>query len=284
MTKASIIILSYNTEELLKRCLRSIFRHIKEGVEVIIVDNASSDGSIDMVKTDFPQVRLIENKKNAGFAAGCNIGAKQAKGEFLFFLNSDTEFIENTPQRLLRVFERHTDAAIVGGMMENLDGTLQRSYGAFYSLPNVFIMLFGGDAAELKRFKNNAIHKVDWVNGGCMLIKRDVFEKLDGFDEHFFMYVEDMELCYRAHLKGMNSYVDPSSIIKHVGQGSSNKTFAIVSIYKGLLYFYKKHKNPLQYILVKALLFLKAVLSLAGGITTGRPSLVRTYREALKTL
>lgn len=281
----SIIILSYNTEELLRRCLASIFAKIKNiPFEIIVVDNASHDTSVAMVKKDFPKVKLIENKKNLGFAAGCNRGEKEAKGEYLFFLNSDTELIENTPEKLLRVFEKYEDAAIVGAMLENLDGTLQRSYGAFYSLPNVFRMLFGGDKAEIKRFKYNAIHKVDWVTGGCMFVKRNVFLELGGFDEHFFMYVEDMEFCYRAHLKNRNSYVDPSSIVKHVGQGSSSKTFAIVSIYQGLLYFYKKHKNPLQYIMVKVLLFLKAILSLIIGVVTFKPELTKIYRKALQVL
>jgi len=283
--EVSIIILSYNTEALLKRCLTSIFAKIKNiPFEVIVVDNNSHDNSVSMVKKDFPKVTLVGNKKNIGFAAGCNRGAKEAKGEYLFFLNSDTEFTDNALEKLLRAFKKYPDAAIVGGMLENLDGSLQRSYGAFYTIPNVFLMLFGGDKAEIKRFKNNAIHKVDWVTGGCMLVKRSVFKELGGLDEHFFMYVEDMELCYRAYLQGMSTYIDPSSIVKHVGQGSSSRGFAIAQIFKGLSYFYKKHGNRLEYTMVIVLLFIKAAVSILIGAVTFRPSLVKTYLKAVKAL
>jgi GT2 family glycosyltransferase len=281
----SIIILSYNTEELLKRCLTSIFAHVKNiPFEIIVVDNDSSDESVRMVKREFTKVHLIENKKNVGFAAGCNIGAKAAKGEYLLFLNSDSELHENAPEKLSRIFHTHEDAALVGGMLENIDGTLQRSFGSFYTLFYVFRMLYGGDKAEMKRFTDNAVKKVDWVTGGCLMVKKEAFDLLQGFDEHFFMYVEDMELCYRARQNGLGVYIDPSTSVKHVGQGSSDKTFAVVNIYKGLVYFYKKHKNKVQYYVVRVLLGSKAVLSVFLGFMTGNSYLKRTYIKALRTL
>ncbi len=285
MITTSIIILSYNTASLLESCLISLFKHITTSdCEVIVVDNDSTDDSVRMVKKAFPQVRLIENKDNVGFAAGCNIGAKKAKGEFLLFLNSDTELFENTPEKMMRVFRSYENAAVVGGMLENKDGTLQRSHGSFYDLGNVVNMLFGGDKAEMKRFTNNAVQSVDWVNGGLMMVKKDIFEKLGGFDTDYFMYVEDMEFCYRMYLHGYGVYIDPSSSVTHIGQGSSDRTFAITQIYKGLLLFYKKHKNKLQYIVLLFLLRVKAYGCILIGIITGRRQLVKTYKTAIKSL
>lgn len=267
------------------QCITSLEKQLKGfSHEVIVVDNNSSDDSVTTIRKTFPNVRLIENKDNLGFAGGCNRGAKQAKGEYLLFLNSDTQLHENTPAKMLRVFSKYPKAAIVGAMLQNKDGTLQRSAASFYSLNHVFVMLFGGDTAEMKRFTDNAVRKVDWVSGGCMLIKRDVFEEVGGFDEAFFMYVEDMELCFRVEQNGWEIYIDPSSVVTHAGQGSSDKTFAIVHIYKGLKYFYKKHKNRLQYTVLVILLYLKAYACILFGMLIGKKQLTERYRKALRSI
>lgn len=285
MNFVSIIILSYNTEELTKRCLTAVFAHLKKGTfEVIVVDNNSADGSVNMIKNDFPQVRLMANDKNIGFAAGCNLGAKDAVGQYLLFLNSDIELEKDILPDLLTVFEKHSEAGVVGCQLVHTDGSPQRSYGEFYALGSVFRLLFGGEKAELKRFTATGVQKVDWVSGGCLVIKKDLFEAIEGFDDNFFMYIEDMELCYRVREKGSAVYFSPEIHVKHVGQGSSNKTFAIVQIYKGLQYFYKKHANPLQYTMVKLLLAVKALLSLSVGVVTGNSYLKKTYAEAWQTL
>lgn len=281
----SIIILSYNTRELIIRCLTSIEKQLKSfDYEIIIVDNNSYDDSVNVIRESFPKVKLIESKKNLGFAGGCNLAAKRAKGEYLLFLNSDTELRENTPEKLLRVFAKFPEAGVVGGMLENADGTLQRSSGSFYTLRKVFIMLFGGDKAEIKRFNDNAIRKVDWVSGGCLMISQPLFNALNGYDEHFFMYVEDVELCFRVHKAKRAVYIDPSSIVMHVGQGSSDKTFAIINIYTGLKYFYKKHANTLQYSILLGLLRSKALMVITIGKVTRNNQLVHRYSEALKVL
>lgn len=321
MIKTSIIILSYNTRDLLKTCLESIHSHLSiSEIEIIVVDNNSHDGSVAMVKKEFPQVHLIENKENAGFAKGCNIGAARAKGEYLLFLNSDVELTDNAVVPLVAALEKNPHAAVAGGLLENTDGSRQRSFGAFYSLWNVFLLLFGGEKGELKtsgKLKNRKPHSqaphpdplpkgegkemvereekdvprleseaftVDWVSGGFMLVRREAFERVKGFDEHFFMYIEDMEFCYRIHQAGKAVVVVPQARITHVGHGSSNRTFAIVSIYKGLQYFYKKHKNPLQYSILVLLLGIKAALAIVAGVLTGRTSLVTTYKKAMQTL
>lgn len=276
----SIIILSFNTRNLLNSCLHSLFSTLKgKDFEVIVVDNASSDDSVEMVKKDFPKVQLVENKENVGFAKGINIGAGVAQGEYLLFLNSDTE-VKNTILDLKNNLDTHTKAAVIGGLLVNNDGTPQRSYGKFYDLLAVANMLFRGDRGEIK--KTTQIRQVDWVSGGFMLVRKKVFEELHGFDEHFFMYIEDMELCYRVKKAGYSVLFDPTVTVTHIGHGSSNRTFAVLQIYKGLLYFYKKHKSPLEYAILKSLLSIKAGGGIVLGTVTNNAYLVETYKKALK--
>lgn len=276
----SIIILSYNTQNLLRSCLASIYNKLKGlEFEVIVFDNASSDGSSAMVRRDFKQVSVIDNDANVGFSKGVNAAVKQAKGKFLLFLNSDTKLIDDSVKEMVLSIEKDQDVAVVGGMMKNSDGSTSESYGKFYNLTDVFQLLF------LKRSENHqekSAKGVDWVSGGFMLMRKEDFEKMSGFDEHFFMYLEDMELCYR--LKKLHRKVIhlPSARVMHVGQGSSNRSFAIVQIYKGLLYFYKKHKPYWQYVVVKSMLLTKAVLLVVFGTATKNEYLRNTYRKALQ--
>ncbi len=280
----SIIILSYNTKELLKKCLRSVITHLdKKTFELIVVDNASSDGSSEMVRKDFPEVLLVENKENTGFTKGNNIGAKKVKGDLLLFLNSDTELQDDSLNSMIS-FMKEKSAGIVGGKMKNTDGSLQRSYGKFYTLPRIFFMLVAGEKGELLSSRITSPQQVDWVSGGFMLVVRKVFEDLGGFDENIFMYIEDMEFCYRAKQKNQAVYFYPQAVVAHHGYGSSNRTFAIVQIYTGLLYFYRKHKSAVEYTMLKKLLQLKALAVITVGSLTHKPMLVTTYKKALGTI
>lgn len=281
----SIIVLSYNKSTLTLQCLQSLFKNIDEKeIEVIVVDNASTDDSVTLIKKEFPKVKLIENTKNSGFAGGCNLGAKQARGEYLVFLNNDAEVTDNPLPQMIGVFKTNEHVGIVGGILENHNGTLQRSFGNFYSLSAVFRLLFQGESGELTKFTAKTVTQTDWVSGGFMMVKREVYEKVKGFDEAYFMYVEDMDLCYKVKKAGFSVYVQPESRVKHVGQASTNKTFAIVHIYEGLQIFYKQHKSKVEYFILRVLLLGKALVSLLIGLVTFNRYLLRTYTQALKTL
>lgn len=280
----SIVILSYNTSGLLSKCLKSVFAHIKSDFEVIVVDNASKDESVKMIKNHFKKVRLIENPKNSGFAGGCNLGAASAKGDHILFLNSDAE-VENDPiPKLLKTFNENVNVGIVGGILENYNGTLQRSFGDFYTIPNIITLLFVGESGELKKYVDDKEKEADWVSGGFMMADAKHFMSVGGFNESYFMYIEDMDFCYRIKKKGLKVYVNPHARIKHLGQGSSNKAFAIIHIYKGLQIFYRQQRTLLEYYIVKLLLLVKAVLALAAGLITMNKRLITTYFQALKTL
>lgn len=281
----SIIILSYNTKDLLKQCLTALFEQISaKEAEVIVVDNASSDGTVTMLNKEFKQVQVIENDSNVGFSKGCNIGASHAKGDYILFLNSDTLLSQNPLPVMMEIFTNHEKVGVVGGLLKNADGSLQRSYGAFYSLHNVFVLLFQGEQGELKKFHPDTTKRVDWVSGGFMLVAADVFRQVKGYNEAYFMYIEDMDLCFRIKKAGFHVWFTPDAIVKHVGHGSSNRTFAIVQIYKGLQIFYKQQASRLQYYLLKVLLFTKAMSALVVGLVTGNKQLTSTYSMALRTL
>lgn len=281
----SLVILSYNKRELTSSCLTSIYKHLPEKeYEVIVVDNASSDDSVEYIRKHFPKVKLIENTKNSGFAGGCNIGARHAKGDYLLFLNNDAEIQSDPLPKMIEVFENDPDTGIVGGLLVNHNGSLQRSFGSFYTIVNVAYLLFAGESGELKRFSSRDVILTDWVSGGFMMVKRSIFEKVKGFNESYFMYIEDMDLCYRVKKAGYKIYNTPFAKVEHLGQGSTNKTFAIVHIFEGLQIFYKQQRSAFEYYIVKLLLFIKAVSALLVGVVTRNKYLVTTYRDALKTL
>ena len=276
----SIIILSYNTESLLSDCLQSVFSVTKgEDAEVIVVDNASSDQSVAMVRKDFPQVKLIANKTNVGFSKGSNIGAKHAKGEFLCFLNSDTLLTSFVTKKIDSLFE-DAKVGVVGGILENEEKTRQRSYGSYYFLPQLFAMLFFGDNGKEISLESKQ-ETVDWVSGGFMITRRELFERLSGFDETFFMYIEDMEFCYRVHKIDLAVLYDSSFRAIHKEQGSSNRDFAITQIYTGIVIFYQKHL-PSQVTIAKFFLLAKAYMVIVYAFVTRNPTLKQRYQKAVQ--
>lgn len=292
MPKLSIITLSYNTKDLTISCIDSIiYQHKKEleegKFEIILVDNASKDETVKNVKKrwiNYKNLLIIENKQNFGFSKGNNIGVKKAKGENLLFLNSDTEIKNNGLLEMIDFLEKHQKIGVLGGKLINMDGTIQRSAGKFYNPLNVFLMLISGERIGLLHFTPNKISYVDWVSGACMMIRKSLFEKINGFDENFFMYMEDMELCFRIKKHGYRTAFYPDIKILHKELGSSNRSFAIINIYKGLLYFYRKHKSSLEYNLVKVLLITKALVLINVARITRNTHLTNTYKEAYNAL
>jgi len=289
MIKLSVIILNYNTKDLLLKCVQSVTRQYKKEInnkdfELIVVDNASSDGSVEEIKKFNKMIKnlvLLENKENYGFSKGNNIGALRAKGEYILFLNSDTRVGDRGLLKMVDFLDQNENVGILGGKLWNRDGSQQASCGNFYNLINLFIALLGGERLGLIRKKPSKIERVNWVSGASMMIRKNLFEKLKGFDEKLFMYMEDMELCFRANKAAFQTYFYPDIEIVHQELGSSNRNFAIVNIYKGILYFYKKHKIW-QYPLVKIMLLIKALVAILIGVLINNNYLKKTYTGALK--
>lgn len=289
MMTLSIIVLNYNTKELTLKCIRSIVNKYREElkkkeVELIVVDNASTDKSISGIKgiMGTTRIKILRNKTNLGFGKGVNKGAKKALGKYLLFLNSDTEVGDKGFMAMVAFLAKNPKIGILGGKLKNPNGSAQASTGKFYTLWNLALMLFGGERLGLLRESPKTARKVDWVSGACMMIRADLFRRLSGFDENFFMYVEDMELCFRGKKMGFEIYFYPNIDVVHEEHGSSNRGFAVNEIYKGLLYFYKEHKSPQQFLVLKFLLISKAIIAIVVGFATNNTYLKSTYSNALK--
>ncbi len=287
----SIIIVSFNTQEITKNCLKSIFISAKNSpftYEIIVIDNDSQDGSVDMIR-EFQEkhknILLVANKMNAGFGKANNQGVKLANSDYVLLLNSDTVVLKNALDKLLTFFKEHEKAVqFLGGKLFNKDSTPQASCGPFYSLPVIFGALFlKGDYWGLTRYSPDILKKVDWISGACIMTKKNHFAKLKGFDEGIFMYMEEIDLLYRARMQGMNVYFYPEAQFIHLGSASSGgKTYPILQVYRGFLYLYRKHRSKLHRFLLKTMLKLKAVISIGIGRLTKNSYLTQTYEKALK--
>lgn len=290
----SIVTLNYNKQQLTLTCLASLYEHFSKEfengeLELVIVDNASADDSVVAInkqikEKNYKNVTVIANKENSGFGKGCNIGVDNSKGKYILLLNNDTVVKDRSILAMAKYMEENEKVAILGGQLRNVDGSLQASVGSFYTLPKAIMLLLGMQRFGLLDASPKEITEVDWVKGGLLMIGKSTFENLKGFDEKIFMYTEDMELCYRAHKAGLKTYFYPNVQVLHAEHGSTSKTFAIVNIYKNLLYFYKKHRSLPEYYLLKILLIKKALALIFFGTLTGNQYLTKTYKEALSEI
>jgi len=309
--KLSIIILSWNTKELLRKCLESLEQESKRAkeqeMEIIVVDNGSTDGSLDILRQfkaqSFDKLRidpeqsrtgqsskfkvdLILNRENLGFARGNNQGIKKAKGEYIMLLNSDTVVKEGAITRLITYLDTHQEIDVVGPKLLNKDGSVQESCGRFPNLTVTAIMLFkehfGG--SRFVRWPPEDSTEVDWLMGAAFLARKEVFQKIGGLDEKLFMYMEEVEWFYRARQAGFKAFFLKEAEIVHLGRGSSvsGKKEPILNIYKGILYFYRKHKSPIELFILRIMLKLKALLALILGWLKNDKYLKETYGQAIK--
>ncbi len=281
----SIIIVSFNTEKLTRDCLTSIYQKLgktKLTFEVIVVDNVSTDGTRAMLAKKFPQVRTVLNDQNVGFGIANNQGMKKAKGEYILLLNSDTVLLDDSLVGMLAFARKHPDS-FVGPKLLNVDRTPQTSGGPFFTLPVVFAVLFlKGDHTGWTRVSPDETREIDWVSGACILGPRKLFLKDLLFDEKIFMYMEEVDLLYRARLRGHKTYFYHTCRIIHLGGGSSTnkRKGPVLNIYKGFVYFYKKHYGPAQLVLLRIMLKAKAAVAWLIGVVTGKAHLKETYGEA----
>lgn len=287
----SIIVISHNTKKITQQCLHSIYKSLTNtqlNYEIIVIDNASTDGSYNMLLKErkrHHQLKLIRNKTNTGFAKANNQGVKKAKGSYLLFLNSDTIVLNQAITKLLNFFkQREKTIGFVGGKLLNKDLSPQPSAGPFYSLAVVFGALFlKGDYWGLTRYSPRKIKEVDWVSGACIITKKSYFQKVGRFDEDIFMYMDEIDLLYRAKKRGYRVFFYPEAKFIHLGSSSSKgRTFPILQVYKGLIYFYQKHHSSLSIFWLKIMLKLKALIGMTIGRLTNNSYLIDTYEKAYR--
>ena len=288
MVKISIIILTYNSSQYIESLLQSLIKKYSSNInakelEIIVADNKSLDDTLEKTDKYKEKVRIVENGGNMGYAKGNNLASKKANGEFLVFLNPDAKFIDGNLFDVISLFDDE-DIGIIGGKIISLDGKKELSCGKFYNPLNILLLALGLEERLGVRFAPNKKQKVDFVSGGFLFIRKKLFERLNGFDENYFMYVEDSDLCYQAKKRGFKVLYSNKATVQHVGQGSSNRTFAIVNIYKGLLYYSRKNGGKVNYFIVKLMLMIKARLLVLVGRVRNNKYLVDTYTEAMKSL
>ena len=256
----SIIIVNWNTVGLLDNCVRSIMPADYLTYEIIVVDNGSTDGSEELIASKYPHVRLIRNRKNLGFSRANNQGLRVSTGQYCLLLNSDTEILGDALLLMTQFLNAHADVGAVGSRLVNIDGSRQFSCGLAplngwqlwyqHLLNKIWQRNPFTKRARMEDWTYDVPFEVDWVGGAALMIRRQAIDQVGLLDEAFFMYVEDVEWCYRIRKQGWKIVYLPEATIYHVSQGSSQDPigFAYHHGKTGYLLFHDKHYGKLSVI------------------------------------
>ena len=261
--KLSVIIVSYNTRALTLACIASVYRETGSDCEIIVVDNASTDGSARAIHRVFPpdrypDLRLYELEQNIGFAAANNLAATEARGEYVLLLNPDTVVLDRALDRLVRFADGHPEYGIYGGSTVFADGS--RNPTAGWMKPTLWSMFCG--AIGLSRLfrrsrlfnpevvlcdKGDPPRRVDVVGGCLLLMKREHWQQLRGLDEEFFMYGEDDDLCFRALKQNLNALLVPQAqIVHHGGASETVRSDKLTKLFRAKAQLFHKHYSPID--------------------------------------
>ena len=289
---------------MLEKCLDALFTSSERlSLDVWVVDNHSTDGSVEMVKDGYPMVHLIENKKNTGFARANNQAARQCSGEYLLLLNSDAYLQGDALSRMLQAMEAYPDTGALGSQLLNEDLSLQRSCYAFPTLATELWQTIWLDRLFPKSkvfgkylmtyWRMGDFREVDVVMGACMLVRRAALGQGDLFDESYFMYSEEVDLCYRLKQRGWKVRYLPEAKAVHVWGGSSNqvKVETLVRLYRSRVLFFRKHYGKIPAILYKCILYVNSFSrSISGWLAqhifrnAGLGEKSAGYRQVLRNL
>lgn len=251
----SILIVSYNTRELTLGALRSVYRSETNcACEVIVIDNASSDGSVEAIREEFPQVKIIENRDNIGFAKANNQGIREASGRYILLLNSDTIIAPDTIETMVSFMDDRPEVGASGCKVVLPDGSLDKACRRGFPTPSAsFYYISGFSKLFPNHPKFNQYHlghldpdeacEVDCLVGAFMLVRREAIDEVGGLDEQFFMYGEDIDWCYRLKQAGWIIYYYPETTIVHYkGAGKKRRSRKIVyEFHRAMWLFHRKH-------------------------------------------
>ena len=270
----SIIIVNYNVKEFLQNLIHSIYKAAQRiTFEIIVVDNASNDGSVEFIKEKFPTVKLFTNKENLGFSKANNIGLKEATGKYILLINPDTIVSEDTFDKMIRFFQENSEAGLAGCKILNPDGSLQlacrrsfpgpwTSFCKVTGLSNLFPQSRLFARYNLTYLNEDQTYEVDAISGSFMMFTKEIYEKVGGLDEQFFMYGEDLDFCYRVQKAGYKVlYVHSTQIIHYKGESTRRSSLDETKIfYSAMQLFVKKHLSGsllVEIILQAAIIFRK---------------------------
>jgi N-acetylglucosaminyl-diphospho-decaprenol L-rhamnosyltransferase len=302
----SVIIVSWNVRDLLRNCLRSVqLQATMPGrqTEIIVVDNASNDGTIEMLRGEFPDAHATVNSENLGFTRANNQALKIARGRYFFLLNPDTELRPNALTKLFTYADANPHVGIIGPRIYYGDGSLQSSRRRFPTLGTAFLestklQQWFPRNRTLKRYymldtKDDQTQQVDWVNGSAMFVRREVYDQIGGFDEGFFMYSEELDWCYRAKRAGWLVAFLPAAQVTHYEGKSSEQVLAQRDIYfhSSKIRFFRKYRGAFVAEILRAFLLLmfsyqlveegfKWLLGRKRGLRAQR---IRAYGKVLKS-
>jgi GT2 family glycosyltransferase len=272
--KLSICIVNFNAKGYLRKCLESIYANSsKENFEIIVIDNASSDGSHEMIEQNFKKVRLIKNSENLGFAKANNQALKASNGEYLFVLNNDTIVSNNALDILIKFMDEHPEAGTCGPLILNSDDTMQRqckrgfptfwnSFAYYSGLWKLFLenqwwrKNFGG--YFLLNKPDEQICEVDCLSGAAMMVKRELLEKVGLMCEDYIMYWDDIDWCYRIKKVGWKIYYVPLAKIIHFGGAGGSQLHAFKNLWyfhRGACLFYRRYLAPHYFFLINLLYY-----------------------------
>ncbi len=315
MVDLSIVIVSWNVRALLRRCLQSVLAEAKPGpgdgvfqlgdwkVEILVVDNASADGSIEMVRSQFPHVHLIANGENRGFTAANNQGLSRARGRYLLLLNPDTEVVGDALATMIRYVEANAEIGALGAKLLYPDGSIQSSRRRFPTLSTALVestvvQEWWKDNRILHRYYmtdtgDDEIQRVDWVVGACLLVRRQAYEQVGGLDEGFFMYSEELDWCRRIKAAGWEVVYLPTATVMHHEGKSSEQVVPARHIYfqSSKVRYFRKHHGAFQAEALRWFLLLTYAYQVAreglkwmvGHKRPLRAERVRAYWQVLKS-
>ena len=249
----SFIIINYRSLDYTRLCLNSLFNYLPQDQswEIILIDNNSQDGSAETLKQEFTgRLKLIQNDSNRGFAGANNQGAKEAKGKYLFFLNSDTEIKDNILPGLYAVLEEKPEIGILAPRVLDPQGDWQfGACGRQQTLKNLFLQ---NTKANWLDQKKETFWTSDWVSGAALIIRRDLFEKIKAWDEKFFLYLEDTDLCLRARQQKYLVAICPeTSLIHYGGKSPASNRQRRKNYYRSQNYFFKKHYGLISSLIMR---------------------------------
>ncbi|MFZ0631607.1 MAG: glycosyltransferase family 2 protein [Acidobacteriaceae bacterium] len=295
MTDLSIIIVNWNSTAWLLKCLESVYAQTHETTfEIIVVDNASPDGDVGIVKERYPDVVLIESSENLGFAGANNLGSRSASGEYVVFLNPDTVLLNPAFDLMLRQAHSLPSLGAAGCTLLNEDESIQVS--CIQTFPTILNQLLDMEVL-LHRFPACPLwniaplfaggtepSRVEVISGACVLFRREVFAQVGGFSEDYFMYAEDLDLSYKAVQAGFTNYYIPQGRIVHYGGKSSVRRRAVVMKWRSILLYIAKHRGygyQLVFRSVMACSALARCVLLAGMVAVSRGSRRASAQNAL---
>jgi GT2 family glycosyltransferase len=295
MLDLSIIIVNWNTRQMLADCLNSIEATVDDlSFEVIVVDNGSTDGSQAMLAEKYPHVRLIANHENVGFARANNQAVAVSQGRYVLLLNSDALLLSRAVQAMINLAEAQRQAGLIGAHLRNVDSSFQASHTPFPDLWQEFLILSGLGRMFCDPWypsrgpeEDKGPQVVDYVEGACMLIRREAFEAVGGLDESYFMYAEEVDLCYAMREAGWQVWYQPTAKVTHLGGGSSQngRPQREGDLYRSRVRFFRKYYGHRAAQLLKLQIYgltmikmiVHGLLRLASGGRYGRPVVPLRY-------